>query len=206
MVDCQNCTPKDYRIHRLEEDFAKHQIERRSNFPGNYLKMAFYPQLKKAIEKHSLNELKSLTAKIVQMGFHLKDLPSHSTLQDYIQGERYIPLLFLALEHRSYTCFRQLGVPLIAQLDLSKSSITDDSFWKGHLSSSTEELQSLNLVETMKTCEDEDHQWKPIFQQCQTTMIPVDESSEKKMLSKKDKFIRMISSFHISEYHKCVLL
>ena len=213
MMDCSNCTPKDYLINRQlcpKDDFAKYEIERPINFPSNYLKLAFYSQLKTAIEKNSIEELKSLNGEITQIGFHLHDFNPNSSFNDYIEGQRYIPLLFLCVEHRSYTAFHflcQSGVPSIGILELSKSELDERSYWKSYFSS-TDQLQCLNMVEIVKNLE-EDIQWKTSLEQClsiqQTTVINIEEVKEKNS-SKKDRFLRMISSIPKPKFGMCILL
>ncbi|CAF4402077.1 unnamed protein product, partial [Rotaria magnacalcarata] len=88
------------------------------------------------------------------MGFHIKYLNPNSSLNDYIQGQRYIPLLFLAVEHRSIAsikCLLELGIPLTGQLD----TIGEYSGLKSFQAQS-EELQRTDIMDIINNLEDTD--------------------------------------------------
>ena len=171
LIDCMNLYPTDYLLNRdlcCEEfhakDFPQNELLRKSTAISNYLKLAFYPSLKKAIENNSIEEIKSINDEIIQMGFHLKDFNPNSYFNDYIQGERYIPLLFLALEHRSVAsiqCLIELGLPVIGQMYMSKSSMKENSRWIS-FRSRAEEPECFDIIDIINDLDD-DIELKNVF-------------------------------------------
>jgi len=168
-----NFCPNDYFLNRdlcseeySAQDFSKNEIQRKSLCISNYLKLAFYPNFKKAIENNSVEEIKLINNEMIQMGFHLKDFNPNSYLNDYVQGQRYVPLLFLALEHRSIVsiqCLIELGIPLTGQMYISKSKIEENSRWIS-FRSRAEELECFDIIDIINNLED-DIELKNVFQQ-----------------------------------------
>lgn len=199
-----NLYPSDYLQNRelcSEElhayDFSKTELEKQSSAISNYLKLAFYPSIRKSIENNSVEEMKSLNNKITQMGFQLKDLNPNSSLNDYVQGQRYIPLLFLALEHRSIELFKYLidiGIPLTGKIDIKN----DDGILKTFKRRS-QELQCLDLVDVVNNLKDEDD-FKGIFKrdsissekQLNETLIDIEDEKDCNLakMSKTQKFFQ----------------
>ncbi|CAF3680162.1 unnamed protein product, partial [Rotaria sordida] len=173
IIDCMNFYPNDYLLNRdlcCEEfhaqGFPKHELEKKSSVISNYLKLAFYSSLKKAIENNSIEDIKLINNKIIQMGFHLKDFKPNSSLNDYIQGQRYIPLLFLALEHRSIAsikCLIELGIPLIGQMYKSKTTMNQNSGLIS-LCIRSEKPQCIDITDIINNLED-DIELKDLFKQ-----------------------------------------
>ncbi|CAF2110388.1 unnamed protein product [Rotaria magnacalcarata] len=183
IIDCMNLNPMDYLMHRelcSEEfhahDFLKSELEKESSAISNHLKLAFYSSLKKAIESNSVEDIKSINNKIIEMGFHIKYLNPNSSLNDYIQGQRYIPLLFLAVEHRSIAsikCLLELGIPLTGQLD----TIGEYSGLKSFQAQS-EELQRTDIMDIINNLEDTD-ELKGIFKQ---HLLPIETISNENFI------------------------
>ena len=171
MIDCMNLYPNNYLLYRdlcCEEfhaqNFPQNELQQKSSAISNYLKLAFYPYLKQAIETNSVEEIKAINHDMTKMGYHLKDLNPNSYLNDYIRGERYIPLLFLALEHRaiaSIQCLTELGVPLIGQIYKLKSDMNEHSRWIS-VRSRAEELECFDIIDIINDLED-DNELKDIF-------------------------------------------
>jgi hypothetical protein len=127
-----NLSPHDYRFNHLlrveihAEDFSRDESQRRSVATDNFLMIVFYPNFKKAIGNDAVSDIKLLNSDLMRMGLHLQDLKSTSKLNDYVRGQRYIPLLFLALEHRaiaSIKCLIQSGLPITGQMHIVESQI-----------------------------------------------------------------------------------
>jgi hypothetical protein len=214
-----NFFPNDYLLNRdlcSEEysagEFSKHEIERKSSFISNYLKLAFYPNLKKAIEDNSIDQIKLINNEMLQMGFHLKDFNPNSYLNDYIQGERYIPLLFLAFEHRSVAsiqCLIELGIPLLGQMYISKSKINENSRWMLFLSRN-EELQCFDIIDIINNLED-DVELKNAFQQHlsindNSNNIEIQKDLNGEKLSTKQKMMKNFFRNEDNKSQTCVLL
>jgi hypothetical protein len=145
------------------------------------------------------------------MGFHLKDFNPNSYLNDYVHGERYIPLLFLALEHRSITsiqCLIELGIPLIGQMYILKSEMNENSRWIS-FRSRADELEYFDIVDIINDLED-DIELKNIFQQNLVSNenaikieSQIDSDSEK--LSKTQKLMRIFFKNQNTKPQSCVL-
>ncbi|CAF0846921.1 unnamed protein product [Rotaria sp. Silwood1] len=173
ILDCMNFYPNDYLLNRdlcckefHTQDFPKNELEKKSSAISNYLKLAFYSSLKKAIENNSIEDIKLINDKIIHMGFHLKDFNPNSSLNDYIQGQRYIPLLFLALEHRSIAsikCLIELGIPLIGQMYKSKFTMNQNSQSKS-LRTQPKKSQCIDVIDIINSLED-DIELRDIFKQ-----------------------------------------
>ncbi|CAF2886304.1 unnamed protein product [Rotaria sp. Silwood2] len=182
IIDCINFYPNDYLFNRdlcckefHAQDFPKNELEKKSSIISNYLKLAFYSSLKKAIENNSIEDIKLINDKIIQMGFHLKDFNPNSSLNDYIQGQRYVPLLFLALEHRSIAsikCLIELGIPLIGQMDKSKSTL-HQNFGSISVCTQSEKRQCIDIIDIINNLED-DIELKDIFKQ---RLVPIETKS-----------------------------
>ena len=104
--------------------FPKNALQKELPEISDYLKIAFYFSLKNSIETNSISELRALNNTMNRMGFSLADFDPNSYLNDWIQGQRYVPLIFVALEHRSVTaiqCLIELGLPLTGRMYITKS-------------------------------------------------------------------------------------
>ncbi|CAF0899953.1 unnamed protein product [Adineta steineri] len=171
--DCLNFSPNDYLLnHELHferfssRNFPEHELQRKSIAISNYLKIAFYSKFKQAIEKNSIDEIKLLNNELIQMGFHLKDFDPNSSLNDYVQGERYIPFLFLAFEYRAIPaikCLLQLGLPIIGQIAISISKMNNKSLWMPFCRR-LGDLQCLDIIDIIAGLED-DVELKDAFKQ-----------------------------------------
>jgi hypothetical protein len=149
---------------------------------------------------------------MTQMGFHLKDFNPNSYLNDYIQGQRYIPLLFLALQHRSIVsiqCLIELGMPLIGQMYISKSTIDQNSSWI-LFRSCAKELECFDIIDIINDLGD-DTELKTIFQQQLTsnensikTESQTDDNLEK--LSKRQKTMNFFFKNQNIRSEICILL
>lgn len=201
IFDCFNFRPNDYLINRdlcselySANDFSTNELQRPSSSISNYLKIAFYPKLKQAIEKDSINEMKVCLNEIRRMGFQLKYLTTSSNLYDYVQGERYIPLLFLAIHHRalaSIKCLIEFGIPLTGQLFVSKSRIEEYSHWIQYRLEPNQDFECIELEDLIKQIETgNDVDMKNAFQTSEIS-IPIEDtkSIELDNFSMKQKFL-----------------
>lgn len=221
MIDCLNLCPNDYRVNRdlcSEEypatDFAEKEIKRKSTFASDYLKLAFYPQLKRAIERNCVEEMKLIHQELIQMGLHLKDFNPNSSLHDCVQGERYIPLLFVAIEHRSYASLQyllELGIPVIGRMYLLKSEVDTNSYWR-LFRSEPEELECFDVIEIIHHCEI-DAELKAIFQQQlsvnETTTVEIEQpenASIEQKVSERPKTMKIYFPLQNIKSQMCVLL
>ena len=199
-----NLYPTDYLSNRdlcCEEfhaqNFPQIELQHQSSVISNYLKLAFYPSLKKAIENNSVDEIKLINDEIIQMGFHLKDINPNSYFTDYIQGERYIPLLFLALEHRSVAsvqCLIELGLPLIGQMYISKSDTKENSKWIS-FRSRAEQLECFDIIDIINDLDD-DNELKNLFKQPtipNETVVKIEELEEETNPEKLSKCQQVIN-------------
>lgn len=213
-----NFCPNDYVINRdlcsdeySAGEFCKIEIERKPSFISNYLKLVFYSRFKKAIEINSIDDIKSINQELIQMGFHLKDFNPNSYLNDFIQGERYIPLLFLALEHRaiaSLQCLIELGIPLMGLMYMSKSKINVDSRWISSFRSRTEELECFDIIDIINNLED-DNELKKIFQQSSSineNPVKIEESKIDSNVSEQEKIIKQFFPNYNNKSQTCIVL
>ncbi len=216
-----NFCPNDYVLNRdlcseeySAEEFCKKEIERKSSFISNYLKLSFYPRFKSAIEVNSVEDIKYIHEELTQMGFHLKDFNPNSYLNDFVQGERYIPLLFLAMEHRaiaSLQCLIELGIPLIGIMYMSKSKIKTESHWMSSRIR-TDEIQSLDIIDIINDLKD-DNELKHVFQQRSSTEEnpvrieePETDSNVVENVSKRDTVIEQFFPNYNKKSQTCVVL
>lgn len=166
MLDCMNLSPEDYTQHRdlcseefRAKDFSSDELQRRSDGISDFLKISFYPTLRKAIERDASDELKLIHQEMIQMGFHMKDLHPHSYQHDYCHGQRYVPLFFIALQHRSLACIRyltEIGVPSVGRMYLSVTEAREMFNWiPPHQSTAgeEEELKYLDMVNLLEQFE-----------------------------------------------------
>jgi hypothetical protein len=210
-----NFCPNDYFLNRdlcsekySAQDFSKNEIQRKPLWINNYLKLAFYLNLKKAIENNSVEEIKLINNEIIQMGFHLKDFNPNSYLNDYVQGQRYVPLLFLALEYRSIVsiqCLIELGIPLIGQLYISKSKIDENYRWMS-FRTRAEELECFDIINDLE----DDVELKNIFQQrvvSNETLIEIKPQKDLNLenLSKKQKIMNHFFKNQNTKSPTCIL-
>jgi hypothetical protein len=168
-----NLYPNDYILTRdlcseefRAQDFPQNELQRKSSSKSDYLKLTFYPSLKKSIENNSIDEIQSINSEMTKLGFHLKDLSSNSYLSDYIRGERYVPLLFLALKHRSVAsiqCLLQLGILVTGRMYSLKSKMNKNSRWMSSRSR-TEELEYVDINDLINDLAD-GNELKEIFKQ-----------------------------------------
>jgi hypothetical protein len=113
---------------------------------------------------------------LIKMRLRLKHFNPNSYLNDYVQGERYIPLIFLAFEHRSIEsiqCLMELGLPLIGQMHILQSEMTPDSKWIS-FRSREEEFQCFDITDIINDLED-DIELKNVFKQ---NLVPTGSSIE----------------------------
>lgn len=171
MLDCLNLYPNDYKINRdlcCEEfhsyDFPKSELNKSSSGINDYLKLLFYFPLKQSIEDNSIENIKLINNQINTMEFHLTDLNPNSYINDWIKGQRYIPLLFLALEHRSISaiqCLIDIGLPLTGRMYISKSININNSRCVS-FRTRAEELECFDIIGMINDLED-DNELKHIF-------------------------------------------
>lgn len=210
-----NLCPNDYLLNRdlccdeySANEFSKNEIQRKSTSISNYLKIAFYPNLRKAIETNSIEEIKTLNKEMNDMGFYLKDLNPNSYLDDYVQGQRYIPLLFLALEHRSIAslkCLIELDIPLIGQMYVSKSKMNENSHWISSRSRA-EELECFDIIDIINDLED-DIELKEIFQENLTKNNNIEVKTEpEKLLTEKENIMKNFFQQKNIKSQVCVVL
>ena len=165
MPDCMNLSPEDYIQHRdlcseefRAKDFPTGELQRPSEGISDFLKISFYPTLRKAIERDASAELKLIHSEMIQMGFHMKDLHPHSYQHDYCYGQRYVPLFFIALQHRSLACIRvltEIGVPSIGRMYLSVTEAREMFNWipphqRKDGEEEEEELKYLDMVDLLE--------------------------------------------------------
>lgn len=168
-----NLYPKDYLVNRSlcseqyhAQDFLTYELQKKSLATSNYLKLYFYSSLKKSIENNSVEEIKLHNDKMNQMGFHLKDLDPNSSLNDYVHGERYIPLLFFAIQQRSIAsikCLIDLGMPIIGQIHGLKMTTNQNSELI-LIGSEPNESKRLDIIDIINSLDD-DLELKDAFQQ-----------------------------------------
>ncbi|UJR25710.1 hypothetical protein I4U23_007061 [Adineta vaga] len=169
--DCLNLFPIDYQTNSnlcCEEfhaqGFPKNELEKEISGISDYLKIAFYYSLKKSIEENSINHLKSINNDMNTMGFYLENFSPNSYLNDWIQGQRYIPLIFVALEHHSITsiqCLIDLGLPLTGRMYITKS-INNTNSRCVSFRTRAEELECFDIIGMINDLED-DNELKSIF-------------------------------------------
>lgn len=82
---------------------------------SDILKLAFYLDLKEAIENDQIEKIRSINNKIVSMGFQLDQFEKNSDLNDFCYGQRYIPLWFIAVNRQS-----NLSIEFFEQIQLRK--------------------------------------------------------------------------------------
>ncbi len=166
-----NLFPNDYKINRdlcCEEfhaqDFPKNELEKRVSGINDYLKLSFYFPLKKSIEENLIENIKLINNEMNTMGFYLEDFNSDSYINDWIKGQKYIPLLFLALEHHSVSaiqCLMDLGLPPIGRMYISKSINSNNSRCVS-FRTRAEELECFDIIGMINDLED-DSELKHIF-------------------------------------------
>jgi len=166
-----NLYPNDYKINRdlcCEEfhaqDFPKNELEKRLSGISDYLKLSFYFPLKKSIEENLVENIKLINNEMNTMGFYLENFNPNSYVNDWLKGQRYIPLLFLALEHRSISslqCLMELGLPPIGRMYMSKS-INNNNSRCVSFRTRAEELECFDIIGMINDLED-DNELKNIF-------------------------------------------
>ena len=163
--------PDDYRNNRdlcseefHAQDFPRRELEKRLEGRSDYLKLSFYFPLKKSIEENLPENIKLINQEMNTMGFSLEDFNPDSYINDWLKGQRYIPLLFLALEHRSITavqCLIELGLPMTGRMYLSKSTNHQNSRCVS-FRTRAEELECFDIIGMINDLED-DSELKSIF-------------------------------------------
>lgn len=202
-MDCFNFHPNDYILNRevCSAEFQADNIQnqkKNEDTPGigNFLKLEFYLRLKSSIEHNRINQMKAIQSELMNMGFNLSDFPADSNINDYCQGERYMPLLFLAIETRapsSFQCLINLNVSPHGQIFLDELNV-DGQCHVISLRSRAEDLECFDIIEILNDIED-DFELKNIFND-QTvlpssislqTLSPVDSkvNIEKRMFTQK---------------------
>lgn len=166
-----NLSPDDYRSNRdlcseefHAQDFPRNELDKRLEGRSDYLKLSFYFPLKKSIEENAVEDIKSINQEMNTMGFYLEDFNSDSYVNDWLRGQRYIPLLFLALESRSISaiqCLIELGLPLSGRMYLSKSTNNQNSRCVS-FRTRAEELECFDIIGMINDLED-DSELKNIF-------------------------------------------
>ncbi|UJR23215.1 hypothetical protein I4U23_026234 [Adineta vaga] len=172
-IDGLNFTPNDYLLnHKLcfkefyIDDFSKVELQRKSLAMSNFLKIVFYPSLKKAIETSSIEDIKLLNSDLTKMGCHLKDFNPISQSNDFVQGQRYIPFLFVGLEHRAILaikCLLQLGLPFVGKIYMMRNQL-NQYFLSKYFSLRPDILQCFDIVELIDGINDDD-ELKDAFKQ-----------------------------------------
>jgi len=107
-----------------------------------------------------------LNNELIKMRLRLKHFNPNSYLNDYVQGKPYIPLIFLALQHRSIEsiqCLIELGLPLTGQMYILQFEMTPDSKWISFRSRG-EEFQCFDIMDIISDLED-DIELKDVFKQ-----------------------------------------
>ena len=148
-IDSFNFLPTDY-VERRElcselfqaKDLRQNGDEQNLLAISDFLKSAFYPSLKTAIEIDDVEKLRFIRQEILSMGFDLKNFHVDSNLDDFCHGQRYIPLFFLAVRHRSTSTlsfFNEINLPRLGRI--RRSSFTSD------LPSMNDENQWIDLNE-----------------------------------------------------------
>jgi hypothetical protein len=166
-----NLFPNDYKTNRYlcceefhAQGFPKNELEKRVSGISDYLKLAFYFPLKQSIEQNLIDNIKLINNDMNTMGFYLEDFNPNSYVNDWIRGQRYIPLLFLVLEYRSIAsmqCFMELGLPLIGRMYISKSININNSRCVS-FRTRAEELECFDIIGMINDLED-DNELKNIF-------------------------------------------
>jgi len=197
MPDCLNLYPNDYKINRdfcCEEfhaqGFPKNELKKRLSGISDYLKLSFYFPLKKSIEENSIENIKLINNEMNIMGFYLEDFNPNSYINDWLKGQRYIPLLFLALEYRSILsmqCLMELGLPPIGRMYISKS-IDSNTARCVSFRTRAEELECFDIIGMINDLED-DNELKQIFKRhaSPSETIPRQPSINSRQQSKKQK-------------------
>ena len=150
------------------QDFPKSELEKCLSGLSDYLKLTFYCFLKESIEKNSTNNIRLINNDMNQMGFYLKDFNPNSYVNDWLKGQRYVPLLFLALEHHSISsiqCLVKLGLPLTGRMYTSKS-INNTNSRCVSFRTRAEELECFDIIGMINDLEDDD-ELKNIFKKHQ---------------------------------------
>lgn len=165
--------PNDYKSNsnlQCEEfhtqGFPKNELAKRLPGISDYLKLSYYFPLKKAVEDNAISNLKSINSAMNAMGFYLEDFNPDSYVNDWVRGQRYIPLLFVSLEHRSTTsvqCLIELGLPLAGRMYISKSVNNANSRCVS-FRTRAEELECFDVIGMINDLED-DNELKNIFKQ-----------------------------------------
>jgi hypothetical protein len=146
------------------QDFPQNELNKRLSGISDYLKLSFYFPLKKSIEENQIENIKSINQEMNTMGFHLDDFNPDSYVNDWIQGQRYVPLLFLSLEHRSVSAVQyliELGLPLNGRMYISKS-INNTNSRCVSFRTRAEELECFDIIGMINDLED-DNELKHIF-------------------------------------------
>lgn len=211
--------PDDYRNNRdlcseefHAQDFPGKELEKRLEGISDYLKLSFYSPLKKSIEENLPENIKLINQEMNTMGFSLEDFNPDSYINDWLKGQRYIPLLFLALEHRSITavqCLIELDLPMTGRMYLSKSTNHQNSRCVS-FRTRAEELECFDIIGMINDLED-DNELKSIFKRhlspAGTSQSPL--SAEAMKQTKRPKLPRQESEnnrYDTSKSQACVLL
>ncbi|CAF0803700.1 unnamed protein product [Rotaria sp. Silwood1] len=223
IADCLNLFPDDYKNNRdlcceefYAQGFPKNELQK--CLPGlcDYLKLSFYFPLKKAIEENSIDNIKLINNDMNTMGFYLEDFNPNSYVNDWLQGQRYVPLLFLALEHRSISsiqCLIELGLPPIGRMYISKS-INNNNSRCVSFRTRAEELECFDIIGMINDLED-DNELKNIFKQHLSsrktshsqTSIKLEEQLKRKKLSQQESNVhKHYVEFDNHKSQTCILL
>ena len=146
------------------QGFPRSELERHGSGISDYLRLVYHQPLRECIEKNRADQMVIINQEMNMMGFHLKDFDPNSYLNDWLKGQRYIPLVFLALEHRSVSaiqCLMELGLPLAGRMYMSKSSNPNNSRCVS-FRTRAEELECFDIIGIINDLED-DSELKNIF-------------------------------------------
>ncbi|CAF2511956.1 unnamed protein product [Rotaria sp. Silwood2] len=223
IADCLNLFPDDYKNNRdlcceefYAQDFPKTELQKCLPGLSDYLKLSFYFPLKKAIEENSIDNIKLINNDMNTMGFYLEDFNSNSYVNDWLKGQRYVPLLFLALEHRSISsiqCLIELGLPPIGRMYISKS-INNNNSRCVSFRTRAEELECFDIIGMINDLED-DNELKNIFKQHLSsretnhsqTSIKLEEQLKRKKLSQQELNVhKQYVKFDNNKSQTCILL
>jgi len=138
------------------------------------------------------------------MGFYLEDFNPNSYINDWIQGQRYIPLLFLALEYRSISamqCLMELGLPLSGKMYISRS-INNNNSRCVSFRTRAEELECFDIIGMINDLED-DNELKHIFKRNSKSSISVEQQPKRPKLPQQRPIINKTDNV---KSQACILL
>ncbi|CAF0982468.1 unnamed protein product [Rotaria sordida] len=223
ITDCLNLFPDDYKNNRdlcceefYAQDFPKNEIQKCLPGLSDYLKLSFYFPLKKSIEENSIDNITLINNEMNTMGFYLEDFNPNSYINDWLKGQRYIPLLFVALEHRSISsiqCLIELGLPPIGRMYISKS-INNNNSRCVSFRTRAEELECFDIIDMINNLED-DNELKHIFKRhlssheinhSQTSLNLEEQLKRKKLSQQRSSVPKQYVKSDDNKSQTCILL